>query len=120
MAKKKVVKKSKVEVNPKTGRKAGSLGDEVGRAYLSRTTLEGSIGEVEKILAKVAKSKGKSESQAYVHGRAVSWVGFLQAKFPKLYPKREHALPKARSSSNGHQPAKDKEAKESSKLGASV
>ena len=104
MATKKINKKTGGEINPKTGCKIGSLGDKVGKAYLSKTTYEGSIGEVEKVLTGVAKSKGKSESKDYAHVRAISWLGFLQNKYPGLYPERARVFTRAKvSSPNGHQ-----------------
>jgi|SRR5712675_2846753 len=72
-------------LDDKTGQKVGSLGFAVGKAYLGETRHEAAVKAVEDVLKASAKAKGKSTSDDYVHSRAISWIGFLKTKLPKLY-----------------------------------
>lgn len=72
-------------LDEKTGQKVGSLGFAVGQAYLGESKHEAAINAVEEVLKASAKAKGKKTSDEYVHSRAISWVGFLKTKLPKLY-----------------------------------
>jgi hypothetical protein len=72
-------------LDEKTGQKVGSLGFAVGQAYLGETKHEKAVEAVEDVLRASAKAKGKKTTDEYVHGRAISWIGFLRTKLPKLY-----------------------------------
>lgn len=81
-------------LDEKTGYRVGSLGYEIGRAYLSATKHEKAVEAVEEIIRSSAKAKGKSTAEEYVHGRAISWIGFLKVRDAKIYadlPKTEKA-----------------------------
>lgn len=78
-------------IDDKTGYRVGSLGFAIGRAYLGANKHEKAIEAVEEIIKAAAKAKGKPTTEEYVHGRALSWVGFLKARDAKVY----QDLPKA-------------------------
>ena len=105
------------KVDPKTGCKVGSLGVQVGRAYLLRTTWEGSLQAVKQVIKGSFERKGKSTAEEHVTRHARSWINTLCKKFPALYPER------ARAKVNGKKTQADdkrKEHKESDKIGAST
>lgn len=95
--KKVTVKREPRKVDEKTGFKEGSLGHQVGRAYLTGTKYEKALEAVEAVLKEVAKEKGKPTTQEYVHGRAISWIAFLKVKDSKTFqdfPKEKKAKAK--------------------------
>lgn len=84
--------KSKAQpIDGQTGYRVGSLGYAVGRAYLGESKHEAAVSAVEEVLKASAKAKGKPTNEEYVHGRAISWVGFLKVRDSKIY----QDLPKA-------------------------
>lgn len=102
MATKKSSKKAvaaKREVRPiddKTGYRVGTLGYAVGRAYLGASTHEKAVEAVEEVIKAAAKAKGKPTIEEYVHGRAVSWIGFIKVRDAKLFKD----LPKAKKTAD--------------------
>ncbi len=86
-------------IDEKTGYREGSLGFAIGRAYLGETKHEKAVEAVEEVIKASAKAKGKPTNEEYVHGRAVSWIGFLKTRAPKTYtdlPKAEKPKPAAK------------------------
>lgn len=72
-------------VNPKTGFKEGSVGDQVGIAYLSVTTPEKQLEKVSEVIRESFKAKGKSTAAEAVERQAKSWIGYIRKQNPKIY-----------------------------------
>jgi hypothetical protein len=95
----KAVKTAKA-INPTTGFKEDTVGDRVGKAFLSVTTPEKRLEKVMEVIHESFKSKDKSTAADAVERQSKSWIAYLHKSFSKIYgeaPKREKAEAKAKA-----------------------
>jgi len=113
MAKKEEPKSQSRPVNPKTACSVGSIGNEIGEAYLKATTHEQAVAGMEEIVAASFKRKGKSEAKEHVHKHAMAWLGYLRERMPnfKELPKSEKPKAAKPAAKKAAKPAAKKSAK---------
>ena len=81
-------------ISEKTWCRVGSIGHEIGLAYLAAKSRAEAESSIEEIVARSFKRKGKSEAKDHVHKHALAWIGYLLYRNDKTYKPFENAAPK--------------------------